>query len=176
MGRSKVESLPPLKDWDEVDNTLTRIGEIEFTIENVNNRLIQMIKGMTAAAKKEISGLPDEKKRLEKQAAEFCQYHRSLFGKNKSKILPAGKVGFRWTPGKVKTLKGWTEKKAVEILRKLRKRQFIRYRDPVLNKDIILESGFSNEKLAAFGLSIEKKEEFFYELKKESAEIPSMEE
>ena len=76
---------------------------------------------------------------------------------------------------KVKTLKGWTEKKVVEKLRSLRKRNLLRYREPLLDKEAVRDSNLPSEELAGFGLMIEKKEEFYYKIKRESILTPALE-
>lgn len=175
MRRKRVESTPILETWDDVDRALLRIGRINIEVEKAQNYLMNLIDLGKEEAKKMIEGLPDEKADLEKQIADFCQFHRDQFKKKKSKELPFGFVGFRMSVPKLTTLKGWTWDKVVGKLREMRKRGFLKYRDPIPDKEAIKNSGLSAKELADFGVAVEQKEEFFYDIKTEEIQTPRME-
>lgn len=84
-----------IKNWDDVDNTLKRLGEIEIIAAKISGDATLEINAIKEKAKKEAEGLESEKKHLEKMVTLFCDSNKADFAKKRSKEFNFGTVGFR---------------------------------------------------------------------------------
>lgn len=172
MARKKVvENKAEIHSWDEADATLQRIAVLksqieeriaEYNAEEQKRRLI--ITQLNAPLEAEIAY-------LESGLKAFCENNRHDFGKLKSKELSHGTVGFRLSPPKVATKKGFTFSSALELIkRSIWKTEFIRTKEEIDKEAILLaynreNATLSKEELAELGLEIKQDETFGYELK-----------
>lgn len=92
--RKRIEGTL-FQTWDEVDEALCHIGELDRDlglIESSQNAEIDQIKART---KEEAAPLIARKDALEKAVKEFCEANKSEFAKVKTKQLTFGEVGYR---------------------------------------------------------------------------------
>ncbi len=84
-----------IETWDNVDEALRRLGEIEIQCAKINGDTTLEINAIKEKAKKEAEGLDSEKKHIEKLITLFCDGYKADFAKKRSKDFNFGTVGFR---------------------------------------------------------------------------------
>jgi len=176
MARKRVEATPIINTWDELDSKLKRRRELDAEITKLKASANGKIDAVKAVLKVNSAPIQDEINRIEKDAEDFCTFNRDQFGDQKSKRMNFGVVGWRKSPGKVKTLAKWTFAKVVEKFQKLGWNDYLRTKKPDLDKDAIKEaykSGILTESdLKKGGIKIEEPDEFFIE--QDEVKIASM--
>ena len=91
--RKKVSTK--LKSWDDVDQTLRVIGEIDLLVQEQEARLNEAIMKAKQAAAQEAAFHLEQKKNLEASIRLFAEEHREDLGDRKSNPLFFGTVSFR---------------------------------------------------------------------------------
>lgn len=81
--------------WDDVDQALKSIGEIDRDLAMIEADQNATIDEAKANAKAQAKPYHDRKTALELAMKEFCEANRSEFGKVKTKNLTFGSVGYR---------------------------------------------------------------------------------
>ncbi len=89
---SKFESIDT---WDEVDNALKRIGEIDIAKNKIEGDTTLKINEIKTQAKTLASGLDAERAGLEKLITLFAESKKEEFIKKRTRVLNFGKVGYR---------------------------------------------------------------------------------
>jgi phage host-nuclease inhibitor protein Gam len=84
-----------VNSWDDVDNALKRLGEIEIQGAKISGDATLEINVIKEKAKKEAEGLESEKTHLEKLVTIYCESQKAEFAKKRSKEFNFGTVGFR---------------------------------------------------------------------------------
>ena len=177
MGRKRVDAAPVIKSWPDLDQRLKRRRALLADVTKLEAAATGKVEKIKQQLKDDVAPLKDEIKRIEKEAEDFCEFNRDQFGGQKSRKLDFGIVGWRKSPGKVKTLAKWTFGKAVEKLGQLKMTDYLRQKPAELDKDAVKEayrSGvLSDTDLKKVGLKIEEPEEFFVEQDEvKAAEMP----
>lgn len=173
--KTKKKSLPVLRDLQEVDQALLRLGKAEATIkhhESVMNDGIQQIRDECDKATLEAR---EQKELLESQIEAYCIAHKDEFEKVKSRELVHGKVGFRTPPPSVQLLNrkyNWAT--VLELIKKFPwAKGYFRSKDEV-DKETILTAyaakEITDERLASIGVKIDQAEKFGIEIKWDSLE------
>jgi len=180
MVRKRVEAAPMISGWADLDAKLKRRRELQAQITRMEADANGKIDAVKANLKNNVNPLQDEVKRIEKDAEDFCTFNRDQFGDKKSMKLDFGVVGWRKSPGKVKTIAKWTFQKVVKKLQQQKLSDYLRTKDPVLDKDAIKEAfrskALSESDLKKIGLKIEEPDEFFVEQDEvKIAQMPEME-
>lgn len=162
--KSKMGALVVVESREDADRCLQRIGHLERFIEDAENDAEADIERVRSGLLKQTAGHRDaldaNVKALEAWATE---YKAELFQEPRSLELNWGRVGFRWTPWKI----GFGKLKVETIIEKLRAHrlaQLIRTTESV-DRDRAVE--YDAEILAKVGLKKTRRDEFFYEVKKE---------
>jgi len=88
-----------IQDWNEVDNALRRMGEIEIDIGEVEGNMNLAINGLKAKANQKIAPLEEERKGLEKEVLNFTENNKEEFARARNKQLIFGKVAYRVVQG-----------------------------------------------------------------------------
>ena len=91
----KAKEGPQYESWEEVDNALRRLCEIEVRLAEINGRLNTEIDSAKTAAEKAAATLLLEKKILESAALAFAESRKEDFQKTRSKRLNFGTIAFR---------------------------------------------------------------------------------
>ncbi|MEJ5227214.1 host-nuclease inhibitor Gam family protein [Thermodesulfovibrio sp.] len=84
-----------INSWQEVDEKLRRLGEIEIAIERVQGEMTLRINEIKAEAESKVAHLKQEKKAIEEEITEFCEFHKEEFTKKRSRELTFGTVGYK---------------------------------------------------------------------------------
>lgn len=140
MGRTKAPNRRKLENWDEINEGLRRIAELNAAIGVRTNTYNE-----EDAKKRKIlddicNPLRSEIEEIALGMEDFCVANRADFGKTKSKELPNGVVSFRNSTPKVEKAKGLTWEKVLDVLKgsKLKKR-FVRTKDEINKEQILAE-------------------------------------
>ena len=84
-----------IKAWDEVNEALRRMGELDIAMQKITGDLTLAINSQKACAEEELSPLAEERKELEASIALFCDDHKEEFTKTRSRELTFGLVAYR---------------------------------------------------------------------------------
>lgn len=154
---AKDKGLLVFRNWDEVNQALKEIGEIDrkiLTIEGDMNRRIDEVK---AEAEKDAASLLDRKKRIETNVQEFTESYADEFKTSKSRKFLYGTVGFRKSTSIItrnikaiiEALKQNRMTDCIIVTEKLNKEELEKYDDAALEK---------------IGAKRKSEDRFFYEL------------
>lgn len=94
MARKRLSGTQ-ISTWDDVDNALKRIGELDRDLGMIEASANEQIDAIKAASKEDAAQLTTEKLGLEAGMKEFCEANRAEFSKVKSREMTFGSVGFR---------------------------------------------------------------------------------
>lgn len=81
--------------WDDVDQALRRLGEIEAAVDRINGDALVRINEVKEEAKTRAVDLTKEKFALEKAVQAFCEERKAEFAKVRHKKLTFGEIGYR---------------------------------------------------------------------------------
>lgn len=91
---SKLEAQN-LLTWEEVDQSLRRMGEIEIAYNKINGEMTLKINEIKEEAAARANGIMAERAALEKAITVFCEQHKHEFIKARSVELTFGLVAYR---------------------------------------------------------------------------------
>ena len=95
MGRKRIEPIPALNSWDDVNLKLAEIGELQRKVEAVEAAMQQKIDNAKLAADMEAAPHHKQIAELEAQIKQYVDENAEDMGNKKSKVLPFGTVGYR---------------------------------------------------------------------------------
>lgn len=84
-----------IKTWDEVDQALRRMGEIDIATQKILGNLTLKVNGLKATAEEDAGPLNAERKEIEESVAAFCEEHKDEFARQRSKELTFGLIAYR---------------------------------------------------------------------------------
>lgn len=84
-----------LNNWDEVDDAIRRMGELDIALERIQGEATMRINQIREEAKQKSAPLNSERKELEKAVQAFCESHKDEFSKKRSKVFNYGTIGYR---------------------------------------------------------------------------------
>lgn len=140
MKKKKPETT--LKGWEEVDQALKEIGEIDRKVKTAEIEMNETISMIKASAEDKTRFLLKRKEELEEQIALFTEGRRDEFKEAKTKSFVYGEVGFRKTTSIItRNLKAIIEAlkqnrmdDCIDVTEKLNKEKLAEYDDEALNK------------------------------------------
>lgn len=154
-----------IEDREVADLCLQRMGELILDIQAkeklANDEISASRDALVRNTERDRACVADYEAALEAWAE---ANKTELFTEPRSLELNWGKVGFRWTPWKIKFLNKLKVETIVEKLRANKMRHLIRVEESV-DKEKALN--YDNETLAPLGMKKVHSDEFYYELKKE---------
>jgi len=163
MARAKVSPEPVLCDWDEADDALREIGQIDREVAIAEARMNKKIEAVKAEADEATQASRARKARLAKDLGEFSAANRADFGAAKTRQLTFGEVSYRITH-KLKPVSKWTWGRVLEHLEGLGK--FVRI-TPSVNRDELRDLALAGEDVAQFGVRLCTTDEFGYKVNQE---------
>lgn len=154
-----------LNNWNEVDNALNRIAELNLDERRISDAMNQKINDIQEKYHDNLDPIAEEKLQLERNIELFCKSVRDEeFQNSKTKKLRFGEVSFRLGNPTLKNLKGWTWESIKTLLMKSKRyTQFLRTKIEI-NKQSIMDSRLNEKQLAEIGMTLEQKENFYYEI------------
>lgn len=164
MGRAKQQTIV-IETRDDADRALQRIGELRRAIageeKDANDDMDEIRKDLVNDTAPWRESLAQNEAAL---AAWAEANKEELFKDPRSIELNWGRVGFRWTPWKIKFLNKLKVETIIEKLRANKMAHLIHTVESV-NKEKALN--YDNETLAPLGMKKAHTDEFFYEVKAE---------
>ncbi len=161
MARQKVIAEPVYRSWEEVDQALREIEEIDGRVSvqeaEVNEQIAAWREHLATATADDLS----RKARLEKDLKEFAEHHKAEFEKTRSRKLNHGVVGFRRS-AELATLAKTTWAQVVALLEKAGLTNFLNTKTTV-NKEAVKAAGLPDSTLGLYGMKLEDKDTFYYE-------------
>lgn len=168
--RQKITGGPVIANWQEAEKVMARLAEITRTRRAQEAEIQTKIDRLKAELNEVTKELQLEQAQIEKNLEDFATYHKSEFEGNKgrSRDLTTGLIGFRKSPGKLATLKGWTWEKVLARITEMKRKAWIEEKKTVKKDTILAERrsrNITDDELAAYGISFQEPDEFFYEVR-----------
>lgn len=168
MARKRIESLVELKSWNDVDDSLRRIAELERKIEAANAAMQETIDAAKAETGDQVKPMAGEIKDLERQITLYSDAHREDMGKAKSKALNYGTVGYRKS---TKVVLPRAAAKLVEMIRQLKAKGMsdcVVQPPETVSKEALAK--YPPNDIFAVGAGLDVNDAFWYEVDKERVE------
>ena len=168
MARKKIIPQSSFTSWEDVNEALRQIAEKQSVEEGVLAKNNEAEARRRKAVDEKINPLKAEIEKLEENMRLFCEENREDFGNKKSKELNNGVVNFRTGTPKAKTIKGFTWKAVIEVIKRSDfVKRYIRIKEDV-NKEAIIQDHttgeIDNETLKTLGVKVVQEETFGYEV------------
>ncbi len=165
MSRKRIEPVPELSSWDDVNLSLAAIGELQRSVEAIEATMQETIDAAKLAA--DMEAAPHQKRiiELEAQIKQYVDDHAEDMGKKKSKTLLFGTVGYRKS---TKVVLPRPAAKVKEIITQLRARGMsdcVKTAQPRIDKDALKK--YPPNEILAVGASIKTDEVFWYDIDRE---------
>ena len=159
------EQKSTLKTFDDVDNSLKRIADLNVRINNITDAMNQKINSIQETYHNSLDPLQAEKIGIERDMQLYCEEQKETeFAEKRSKELIYGMVSFRKTPAALKTLKGFTWEAVKSLLMKSKKYAEYLKEKVEINKESIMNNIEKESELAKIGCYKESKDIFYYEI------------
>ena len=94
---AKKQVMSEYQDWQDIDNGLRRMGEIDIQIRKLEGEQTLRTNEIKAEYDLKAEGLKAERKGIENNIALFTEAHKEEFMKTRSKELTFGLVAYRVT-------------------------------------------------------------------------------
>ena len=177
MPRKRVQKVERLKTWDDVNEALRKVYEMQSAIDAQTGAYNEEEAKRRKQLDEFCNPLRDRIEQIELGLADFCEEHRVDFGEKKSRELPNGRVDFRMTTPKCTTFKGWTWKAVLDVVKNSKfAKRYLKLKEDINKEQILADYAaqeISSEDLETIYIKVEQKETFGYETygatKKEAA-------
>lgn len=156
----KALSTPALNSYEQADDALRRIGELDRQIELSTAATDEAIDQVKQGHKAYCEPLLTQKADLERQLKEFAESRRADFASTRTRELMFGEIGFRRSSAVVIKKIGDT----LTALKGLGLMQCVRVKEEI-DKEAMRT--LSDETLANVGAALVTKDAFGYEIKRE---------
>lgn len=91
----KKEKKTQIQNWNETNNALRRMCEIEIAVSDIEGAMNLDINRIKEEVEKAVAPLAEEKKALEREVLNFAENRKAEFAKARTKKLTFGSVAFR---------------------------------------------------------------------------------
>jgi phage host-nuclease inhibitor protein Gam len=155
-----------------LESALTDLTALELSIQQSEAKMNAKINDVKEKYEIETFPVRTRADEIKLEIEAFCLQNKKEFEKKKSMEFTSGVVGFRTTTPKVATLnRKYTFKTALELVKRVFKKQYIRAKEE-LDKEAILADysakKVDDQKLSAVGLRVDQEENFYIEPKLET--------
>jgi len=171
MVRKKAEPVLAIQSWDQADNTLREIGELEISKKVKEGRAQLAVNAVREELKKECAPLDSRIAELALALETFADEERKS-APFKTKVLTFGSLFFRKSTA-LKTLPKTTWDQVVALLSERGLEKFIEVKRTAKREEI-KGAGLPDSELKALGLRIVVEEPFKYEINEEKFERPDL--
>lgn len=168
MPRKRVIKETSFQSWDDVNEALRKVYEKQSFVDHTIAKYNEAEAKRRKALDDKLNPVRKEVEELEENMRLFCEDRRHEFGKKKSKSLTNGVVSFRTGTPKLKTLKGFTWKAVLQLIKNsVFKEDYIRVKESV-DKEAIIRDGLAGQidadAVETMGVEIIQEETFGYEV------------
>ena len=166
MSRRKPKPEPVLHSWDEVDDALLEIGQLDRQVEEIEATMEAEVEEAKRRAKKEAVALLAKRARHEANIKEFAAARKSSdLADRKTRRLPFGSVGYRLARKLATEKRGLKWDTVLEHLLAMGKgaAQFVRTKHEV-DKDALRKAALDGGDVSPFRVRIVATDEFWYEI------------
>jgi len=87
--------MQTIASWEDVDQALRRMGEIDIAVERANGDALLRINTIRAEAKSRTDGLGAERTALRRAVEAFCEERKDEFSRTRTRKMTFGEVGYR---------------------------------------------------------------------------------
>jgi phage host-nuclease inhibitor protein Gam len=93
--KTTLSTTKPCKDWNDVDQSLKRMGEIQVRIEDIEGEQTLRINEIKEDYTRQIEELKTEQKALETGIESFAESNKDAFADGRTRELTFGKIAYR---------------------------------------------------------------------------------
>jgi phage host-nuclease inhibitor protein Gam len=160
------DPIPP-RDRAEMEDLVKFICEQEIFLDYLRNQMDVEMMEIRDRYENRITAAREEIKRMIELAEDWAIANPAEFAAKKSIAMVHGLVGFRTGMPKLKTLKGWTWDRVLNVL-KVAFPEYVRTKDEVA-KDLIIDQRevIGEERMRRMGVAVVQTESFYVEPHKE---------
>jgi phage host-nuclease inhibitor protein Gam len=154
---------PAYKSWEDVENALKLIAELDQRVVEANNVMNKRIDRIKEETLRDISPLIKQRLQLEEAVEEFTKYRKADFIDKKTRTFTFGEVGFRKTTNIVTR----NVKAIIEALKQNKMQDCIDTKESI-NKDKLAD--YDDKALETVGAKRKTKDNYFYNIYTERIE------
>ncbi len=157
---AKPKGLLVFRNWDEVNQALKEVGDIDRTVTRIEADMNRRINDIKAEAERDAADLLSRRKILETNIQEFTESYSDEFKVTKSKKFMYGSVGFR----KVNSIAIRNIKAVIEALKQNKMTDCISISEKINKEEL---EKYDDVSLSKIGAKRKVEDKFFYELAEE---------
>lgn len=90
-----TDTLETLASWNDVDNAIKRLGELNIAIAHLEGEVTIAVNAIKEKGKKDAETLVAESESLTRLIEAYCELNKAEFAKKRSKELVFGTVAYR---------------------------------------------------------------------------------
>lgn len=169
---SKQKESTTLRDFDDVDNTLLKLGRITAVLMKEEANLNRSIQSLREESESRTAAVRQESLALRKDIELFCIDHKDVFESRRKRELIHGVIGFQTNPPRVALLnRKYNWGTVLELMGRLSFwKPYVRTvieidKETILADAVTEKPKLTDEKLAAVGIKIAQDEKFVCEPK-----------
>ncbi len=146
MARKQTKSATIFKEWEDVNQALRRLGEIEILRQELEGQMTLEINEIRDRYNAQFDGLKKEAKELEENIRGFAEERKAEFLKKRTRTLDFGTVAYRMT----KRIVIRNTKAVVAAIKALGWTQYLKIKE---SPDKEALDGLSDQELARIGVT-----------------------
>lgn len=168
MTKKTVTGIP-VKSWEEVDKLLLEYAKLESFLTETEADLNRKLQSVRDEFAKVTANQAARYNQIQNDIQQFALSQKHEFEKSRCKEFPYAKIGFRYGKQQVATLnRKYNWDIVIKLVKQVFGKAYIRLKEE-LNKEQILadytKNKITDKDVAACGMKIEQKENFYIELK-----------
>lgn len=163
MAKKKKNKEPVYRSWEDVDNALKLIADLDHRVREAENIMNQRIDRIKEETLRDMAPLINQRKELENAIEEFTEYSKYDFKESKTKKFTFGEVGFRKTTSIVTR----NVKAIIEALKQHKMNDCIDVKESI-NKQKL--DDYDDKALEVIGAKRKSEDNFFYNIYTERIE------
>jgi phage host-nuclease inhibitor protein Gam len=170
--RAKQKTVVPPLNLKDAERVMNSYASADAKLEQINSAMDEKITAIRNKYADELQELQESKKNNFQRMQMYAESNPELFKKKKSFETAHGLIGFRTGTPKLKTLRGYTWKAVLELLKAKNATDFIRTKEEPA-KDLLLakrELDTCKTLMAGVGLEVIQDDTFYIDLKKEETD------
>lgn len=172
MTRVKQKTVMPPLNLKDAERVMNVYAKADAKLEQINAVMDEKITAIRNEYADELQELQESKKTGFQKMQMYAESNPELFKKKKSFETAHGNIGFRTGTPKLKTLRGYTWKSVLELLKAKKHLGFVRTKEEPA-KDLLLAKRELPETITIMtevGLEVVQDDTFYIDLKKEETD------
>lgn len=163
----KETDFEPIQSREEMEACVRNLCYLAITEDTLKSRMDEELAKVRDRYQAELANVRTDTAIELDRAHDWAERHPDQFGTKKSIAFVHGTVGFRTGTPKLKTLRGFTWLKVLEVLRKSAP-EYIRRKEEPDREKIISHAEHLGDELKTFGVKVVQEESFYVDPNREA--------